>query len=54
MRHDPVPAHPQITVFSAFLTMDANRQKAGRMDYCCCFTNRKHLEVCAYVGGSPG
>lgn len=35
----------QVTVFSAFLAMDANRQKAGMMDFCCCSTNHKHLEV---------
>lgn len=27
----------QITAFVACLTMDANRQKAGRMDWLCCF-----------------
>lgn len=37
----------QITAFVALLTMDANRQKAGRMDWCCCFKSNKFLEeVC--------
>lgn len=34
----------QITAFVALLTMDANRQKAGRMDWCCCFKSNKFLE----------
>lgn len=34
----------QVTVFVALLTMDANRQKAGRMDWCCCCTSKKFLE----------
>ncbi|CAN0463557.1 unnamed protein product, partial [Hapterophycus canaliculatus] len=33
----------QMTTFVALLTMDANRQKAGKMDWCCCFTNNKYL-----------
>ncbi|CAM9170392.1 unnamed protein product, partial [Ectocarpus sp. 8 AP-2014] len=30
--------------FVAFLTMDANRQKAGKIDWCCCFTSKKYLQ----------
>ena len=30
-----------MTAFVALLTMDANRQKAGRLDWCCCFTSGK-------------
>ncbi|CAN0400933.1 unnamed protein product, partial [Hapterophycus canaliculatus] len=26
----------QVTMFPALLAMDLNRQKAGRMDWCCC------------------
>ncbi|CAM9869255.1 unnamed protein product, partial [Ectocarpus sp. 12 AP-2014] len=33
-----------VTAFVALLTMDANRQKAGKIDWCCCFTSPKHLE----------
>eukprot|EP00752_Nemacystus_decipiens_P008590 g7670.t1 len=33
----------QMTAFVAVLTMDANRQKAGRVDCCCCFTSKKYL-----------
>ncbi|CAM9710197.1 unnamed protein product, partial [Ectocarpus sp. 4 AP-2014] len=33
-----------MTAFVALLTMDANRQKAGKIDWCCCFTSPKHLE----------
>eukprot|EP00904_Undaria_pinnatifida_P008217 jgi/Undpi1/4525/HiC_scaffold_18.g07879.m1 len=35
----------QMTAFVAFLTMDANRQKASRMDWWCCFCkSHPHLE----------
>lgn len=34
----------QMTAFVAFLTMDANRQKAGRIDWFCCFKSQKFLE----------
>ena len=34
----------QVTGFVALLTMDANRQKEGRVDWCCCFKSRKFLE----------
>ncbi|CAN0269125.1 unnamed protein product, partial [Ascophyllum nodosum] len=34
----------QMTAFVAFLTMDVNRQAAGRVDLCCCFKNKKFLE----------
>ncbi|CBN79517.1 conserved unknown protein [Ectocarpus siliculosus] len=34
----------QMTAFVALLTMDANRQKAGKIDCCCCFTSPKHPE----------
>ncbi|CAM9952295.1 unnamed protein product, partial [Ascophyllum nodosum] len=34
----------QVTAFVALLTMDANRQNAGRFDWCCCFTSKKFLE----------
>ncbi|CAM9359742.1 unnamed protein product, partial [Ectocarpus fasciculatus] len=30
--------------FVALLTMDANRQKAGKIDWCCCFTSTKYLQ----------
>ncbi|CAN0008284.1 unnamed protein product [Ectocarpus sp. 12 AP-2014] len=30
--------------FVALLTMDANRQKAGKIDWCCCFTSKKYLQ----------
>eukprot|EP00903_Cladosiphon_okamuranus_P022061 g20288.t1 len=33
----------QMTAFVAVLTMDANRQKAGRIDCCCCFTSSEYL-----------
>lgn len=33
----------QMTAFVAVLTMDANRQRAGRIDCCCCFTSEKYL-----------
>ncbi|CAM9553956.1 unnamed protein product, partial [Laminaria digitata] len=33
-----------MTAFVALLTMDANRQKAGRIDWCCCFKSKKFLE----------
>ncbi|CBJ26537.1 conserved unknown protein [Ectocarpus siliculosus] len=33
----------QMTAFVALLTMDANRQKAGKIDSCCCFTSKKYL-----------
>ncbi|CAM9260832.1 unnamed protein product [Ectocarpus sp. 13 AM-2016] len=32
-----------MTAFVALLTMDANRQKAGKIDSCCCFTSKKYL-----------
>lgn len=32
-----------MTAFVALVTMDANRQKAGRFDWCCCFTSKKYL-----------
>ncbi|CAM9459401.1 unnamed protein product [Scytosiphon promiscuus] len=31
-----------MTAFVALLTMDANRQKAGKMDWCCCCTNKAY------------
>ncbi|CAM9415157.1 unnamed protein product, partial [Ectocarpus sp. 8 AP-2014] len=34
----------QMTAFVALLTMDANRQKAGKIDSCCCFTSKKYLQ----------
>ncbi|CAM9899558.1 unnamed protein product, partial [Ectocarpus sp. 12 AP-2014] len=34
----------QMTAFVALLTMDANRQKVGKMDSCCCFTSKKYLQ----------
>lgn len=34
----------QMTAFVALLTMDANRQKAGRFDWCCCFKSKQFLE----------
>ncbi|CAN0345795.1 unnamed protein product, partial [Ectocarpus sp. 8 AP-2014] len=34
----------QMTAFVALLTMDANRQKAGKIDWCCCFTSKKYLQ----------
>lgn len=34
----------QMTAFVAFLTLDAKRQEAGRMDWCCCFKSKKFLE----------
>ena len=33
-----------MTAFVALLTMDANRQKAGKIDWCCCFTSKKYLQ----------
>ncbi|CAM9311933.1 unnamed protein product, partial [Ectocarpus sp. 12 AP-2014] len=33
-----------MTAFVAFLTMDANRQKAAKIDWCCCFTSKKYLQ----------
>ena len=33
-----------MTAFVALVTMDANRQKAGKIDWCCCFTSKKYLE----------
>lgn len=36
--------HVQMTAFVALLTMDANRQKAGKMDWACCCTNKAFLE----------
>ncbi|CAN0336849.1 unnamed protein product, partial [Ascophyllum nodosum] len=33
----------QVTLFVAFLTMDANRQKAGRLDCLCCFKSKEFL-----------
>ena len=33
----------QMTAFVAVLTIDAKRQKAGRLDCCCCFTSKKYL-----------
>ncbi len=33
-----------MTAFVAMVTMDANRQEAGRIDWCCCFTCKSHLE----------
>ena len=35
----------QVTAFPALLVMDANRQIAGRLDWCCCFTSAKYLKV---------
>ena len=40
-----------MTAFVACLTMDANRQKAGRIDWCCCFTSQKYLEEVGLVVG---
>lgn len=34
----------QVTAFVALLTMDANRQKAGRMDWLCCCRSQMFLE----------
>ncbi|CBJ26534.1 conserved unknown protein [Ectocarpus siliculosus] len=34
----------QMTAFVALLTMDANRQKAGKIDCCCCLTSKKYLQ----------
>lgn len=33
----------QMTAFVAVVTMDANRQKAGKIDCCCCFTSKTYL-----------
>ncbi|CAM9128130.1 unnamed protein product [Ectocarpus sp. 8 AP-2014] len=33
-----------MTAFVALLTMDANRQKAGKIDWFCCFTSPQHPE----------
>eukprot|EP00904_Undaria_pinnatifida_P008203 jgi/Undpi1/4512/HiC_scaffold_18.g07866.m1 len=35
---------PAMTAFVALLTMDANRQKAGRIDWCCCFKSQQFVE----------
>lgn len=34
----------QMTAFVALVTMDLNRQAAGKMDWCCCCTNKTFLE----------
>eukprot|EP00904_Undaria_pinnatifida_P008204 jgi/Undpi1/4513/HiC_scaffold_18.g07867.m1 len=34
----------QVTAFVALVTMDANRQKAGRIDWCCCFKGQNFVE----------
>eukprot|EP00752_Nemacystus_decipiens_P004731 g4312.t1 len=39
-----VSSLPAMTAFVALLTMDANRQKAGRMEWCCCFTSKRYLQ----------
>ena len=39
-----LPPTNQMTAFVAMVTMDANRQKAGKIDWCCCFTSKKYLE----------
>lgn len=33
-----------MTAFVAFVTMDANRQKTGRMDWCCCFIDQASID----------
>ena len=38
------PNLKQMTAFVALLTMDANRQKAGRIDWCCCFKSQQFVE----------
>lgn len=35
----------QMTAFVALLSLDACRQKAGRVDWCCCFTNKAYLKA---------
>lgn len=35
----------QVTAFPALLVMDTNRQIAGRLDWCCCFTSAEYLKV---------
>lgn len=41
------PPRKQVTVFTALLAMDLNRQNAGKMDWCCCFTSKAYLEASA-------
>lgn len=51
----PVPPHttsPQVTVFTAFLAMDLNRQDAGRVDWCCCCTSSTYLEASAQLSAT--
>ena len=48
----PHPTSPQVTVFTAFLAMDLNRQDAGRMDWCCCCTSSAHLEASAQLSAT--
>lgn len=45
-------ASPQMTVFVALVAMDAERQKAGKMDWCCCFTNKSFLEQVLTTAGA--
>lgn len=45
--------YPQMTAFSALLAMDANRQKAGRMDWCCCCSITKRPNVRGYPTRNP-
>eukprot|EP00752_Nemacystus_decipiens_P014689 g13085.t1 len=40
----------QVTVFTAFLAMDLNRQGAGKMDWCCCCTSKSYREEQAKRG----
>jgi len=39
----------KITAFVAVLTMDANRQKAGRLSFFCCFKSKAFLEEVRYT-----
>ena len=43
---------PQLTAFVAVLTMDANRQKTGRLSFCCCFKSKTFLEEVRINGGA--
>ncbi|CAM9414497.1 unnamed protein product, partial [Hapterophycus canaliculatus] len=43
--------HQQMTAFVALLTMDVNRQKAGKIDWCCCFTSSKGIAEQVRVEG---
>eukprot|EP00239_Pterosperma_sp_CCMP1384_P005235 CAMPEP_0197859792 /NCGR_PEP_ID=MMETSP1438-20131217/34679_1 /TAXON_ID=1461541 /ORGANISM="Pterosperma sp., Strain CCMP1384" /LENGTH=896 /DNA_ID=CAMNT_0043476435 /DNA_START=219 /DNA_END=2909 /DNA_ORIENTATION=- len=43
----------QVTFFTAIVAMDVNRQKANKMDFCCCFTTSPSVGCCKCCFGAP-